>query len=64
MLGQWVKASRSSPAGLEGRGERGSARRHRGREPGADTIFKVGDVVVVCGTPEAVEHAETLLLMG
>jgi CPA2 family monovalent cation:H+ antiporter-2 len=35
-----------------------------GREPGADTIFKEGDVVVVCGTPEAVEHAETLLLMG
>jgi CPA2 family monovalent cation:H+ antiporter-2 len=35
-----------------------------GREPGPQTIFKVGDVVVVCGTPEAVEHAETLLLMG
>jgi len=35
-----------------------------GREPGADTIFKVGDVVVVCGTPEAVEHSETVLLMG
>ena len=35
-----------------------------GREPGPDTIFKAGDVVVVCGTPEAVEHAETLLLMG
>jgi CPA2 family monovalent cation:H+ antiporter-2 len=35
-----------------------------GREPGMDTVFKVGDVVVVCGTPEAVEHAETLLLMG
>src|SRR5580692_9572196 len=35
-----------------------------GREPGTDTIFKEGDVVVVCGTPEAVEHAETLLLMG
>jgi CPA2 family monovalent cation:H+ antiporter-2 len=35
-----------------------------GREPGPDTIFKVGDVVVVCGTPEAVEHSETLLLMG
>jgi CPA2 family monovalent cation:H+ antiporter-2 len=35
-----------------------------GREPSLDTIFKVGDVVVVCGTPEAVEHAETLLLMG
>jgi CPA2 family monovalent cation:H+ antiporter-2 len=35
-----------------------------GREPGVDTIFKVGDVVVVCGTPEAVEHSETVLLMG
>jgi monovalent cation:H+ antiporter-2, CPA2 family len=35
-----------------------------GREPGPDTIFKEGDVVVVCGTPEAVEHAETVLLMG
>jgi CPA2 family monovalent cation:H+ antiporter-2 len=35
-----------------------------GREPGPDTVFKVGDVVVVCGTPEAVEHAETVLLMG
>jgi monovalent cation:H+ antiporter-2, CPA2 family len=35
-----------------------------GREPSADTLFKEGDVVVVCGTPEAVEHAETLLLMG
>jgi CPA2 family monovalent cation:H+ antiporter-2 len=35
-----------------------------GREPGLHTIFKEGDVVVVCGTPEAVEHAETLLLMG
>ena len=35
-----------------------------GRDPGADTVFKEGDVVVVCGTPEAVEHAETLLLMG
>ena len=35
-----------------------------GRDPGADTRFKVGDVVIVCGTPEAIEHAETLLLMG
>lgn len=35
-----------------------------GREPSPDTQFKEGDVVVVCGTPEAVEHAETLLLMG
>jgi CPA2 family monovalent cation:H+ antiporter-2 len=35
-----------------------------GREPSSDTVFKEGDVVVVCGTPEAVEHAETLLLMG
>src|ERR1035441_5039348 len=35
-----------------------------GREPSPDTVFREGDVVVVCGTPEAVEHAETLLLMG
>jgi monovalent cation:H+ antiporter-2, CPA2 family len=35
-----------------------------GREPAPDTVFKEGDVVVVYGTPEAVEHAETLLLMG
>ncbi len=35
-----------------------------GRDPGSDTVFKEGDVVVVCGSPEAVEHAETLLLMG
>jgi CPA2 family monovalent cation:H+ antiporter-2 len=35
-----------------------------GRQPGADTVLKEGDVVVVLGTPEAVEHAETLLLMG
>jgi CPA2 family monovalent cation:H+ antiporter-2 len=35
-----------------------------GREPAPDTVFKEGDVVVVYGTPEAVEHAETVLLMG
>jgi CPA2 family monovalent cation:H+ antiporter-2 len=35
-----------------------------GREPAIETVLKEGDVVVVCGTPEAVEHAETLLLMG
>jgi CPA2 family monovalent cation:H+ antiporter-2 len=35
-----------------------------GRDPGPDTVFKEGDVVVVYGTPEAVEHAETVLLMG
>ena len=35
-----------------------------GRQPGPDTIFKEGDVVVMYGTPEAVEHAETVLLMG
>jgi CPA2 family monovalent cation:H+ antiporter-2 len=35
-----------------------------GREPAVETVLKEGDVVVVCGTPEAVEHAETLLLMG
>ena len=35
-----------------------------GRDPAADTVLKEGDVVVVRGTAAAVEHAETLLLMG
>ena len=35
-----------------------------GREPTQDAIFKEGDVVVVCGTPDAVEHSESLLVMG
>jgi CPA2 family monovalent cation:H+ antiporter-2 len=58
-----------SIAELAARGSRASVSAVRrdgivGREPSADTLFKEGDVVVVCGTPEAVEHAETLLLMG
>ena len=58
-----------SIADLNGKGSKAAVSAVRrdgivGREPGADTVFKVGDVVVVCGTPEAVEHAETLLLMG
>ena len=35
-----------------------------GRDPASDTILKEGDVVVLYGTPEALEHAETVLLMG
>src|SRR6202521_734361 len=58
-----------SIAELVARGSRASVSAVRrdgivGREPSVDTLFKEGDVVVVCGTPEAVEHAETLLLMG
>jgi monovalent cation:H+ antiporter-2, CPA2 family len=58
-----------SIAELAARGSRASVSAVRrdgivGREPSTDTLFKEGDVVVVCGTPEAVEHAETLLLMG
>jgi monovalent cation:H+ antiporter-2, CPA2 family len=58
-----------SIAELGARGSRASVSAVRrdgivGREPSPETLFKVGDVVVVCGTPEAVEHAETLLLMG
>ncbi|MGA9026042.1 MAG: cation:proton antiporter [Steroidobacteraceae bacterium] len=58
-----------SVAELQGRGSKASVSALRrdgivGREPAPETVFKVGDVVVVCGTPEAVEHAETLLLMG
>ncbi|HME40012.1 MAG TPA: cation:proton antiporter [Steroidobacteraceae bacterium] len=58
-----------SIAELAARGSRASVSAVRrdgivGREPSPETQFKEGDVVVVCGTPEAVEHAETLLLMG
>jgi CPA2 family monovalent cation:H+ antiporter-2 len=58
-----------SIADLSDRGSRAAVSAVRrdgivGREPDPDTIFKEGDVVVVCGTPEAVERAETLLLMG
>jgi monovalent cation:H+ antiporter-2, CPA2 family len=58
-----------SIAELDARGSRAAVSAVRrdgivGREPSPETLFKEGDVVVVCGTPEAVEHAETLLLMG
>jgi CPA2 family monovalent cation:H+ antiporter-2 len=58
-----------SIADLASRGSKASVSAVRrdgivGREPSLETLFKEGDVVVVCGTPEAVEHAETLLLMG
>jgi CPA2 family monovalent cation:H+ antiporter-2 len=58
-----------SIAELNARGSRASVSAVRrdgivGREPSPETLLKEGDVVVVCGTPEAVEHAETLLLMG
>jgi CPA2 family monovalent cation:H+ antiporter-2 len=41
-------------------------RRHGifGREPSGDTVFLEGDIVVVYGTPEALEHAEHVLLAG
>jgi CPA2 family monovalent cation:H+ antiporter-2 len=35
-----------------------------GREPSGDTAFEEGDIVVVYGTPEALEHAEAVLLAG
>jgi CPA2 family monovalent cation:H+ antiporter-2 len=41
-------------------------RRHgiTGREPDADMVLREGDMVVIFGTPEALEHAETVLLAG
>jgi K+:H+ antiporter len=41
-------------------------RRHGilGREPSGDTFLKEGDIVVVYGLPEALEHAEGVLLAG
>jgi len=35
-----------------------------GRQPELSTTLHDGDVVVLYGTPEAIEHAEALLLMG
>jgi len=41
-------------------------RRHGifGREPSGDTVFHEGDIVVIYGTPEQLEHAEHVLLAG
>ena len=35
-----------------------------GRQPNADTVLKQDDVLVLYGTPESLERAETLLLSG
>jgi CPA2 family monovalent cation:H+ antiporter-2 len=35
-----------------------------GREPAGDTELREGDVVVIYGVPEALEHAEAVLLAG
>jgi CPA2 family monovalent cation:H+ antiporter-2 len=35
-----------------------------GRDPALDTVLREGDIVVVYGLPEAIEHAEALLLAG
>jgi len=35
-----------------------------GREPGTDTVLREGDILVLYGTPEALEHGETVFLMG
>lgn len=35
-----------------------------GREPGSETEFREGDVVVIYGTPGDLEHAEAVLLAG
>jgi len=41
-------------------------RRHGilGREPSGSTVLREGDVVVIYGVPEALEHAEAVLLAG
>ena len=41
-------------------------RRHGilGREPSGDTEFQDGDIVVIYGSPEALEHAEAVMLAG
>ena len=58
-----------SVAELQARGARASISAVRregivGRDPSPDTVLKEGDVVVLYGTPDALEHAEVVLLMG
>jgi CPA2 family monovalent cation:H+ antiporter-2 len=36
----------------------------RGPQPNPDTLLRAGDVLVLYGTPEALEHAEAVLLKG
>jgi K+:H+ antiporter len=35
-----------------------------GRDPSGDMEFQEGDIVVLCGTPDKLEHAEAVLLAG
>jgi K+:H+ antiporter len=35
-----------------------------GRDPPGDMQFHDGDIVVICGTPDALAHAEAVLLAG
>src|SRR5688572_20574880 len=35
-----------------------------GRDPSGNTEFQEGDIVVICGTPDKLEHAEAVLLAG
>lgn len=35
-----------------------------GRDPGPETVLRDGDVVVIYGSPEALEHGEAVLLAG
>ena len=35
-----------------------------GRDPDADMTLRQGDIVVIYGTPEALEHGEAVLLTG
>ena len=35
-----------------------------GREPADSTVLREGDVIVVYGMPDAIEHAETIVLTG
>ena len=43
-----------------------AVRRHgiTGRQPAGDTELREGDIVLIHGTPEALEHAEAVLLAG
>ncbi len=61
-VGRTVEAVRAAGAEVQFNGIRRQG--IVGRNPAGDTELKEGDIVIVYGTPEALEHAEAVLLAG
>ena len=65
--GAWAVGQTLSEARDRGAAVKFSAIRREGivgRDPAASTVLRDGDVVVIFGSPAALEHAEAILLAG